>query len=238
MNYLLNPKVRLALIVILLAAVILSFLWDPGNMGQNLIAELAGVALAVWLTVWFVESLLERRHRDRWQAVRTQVLGAILSDVMDIAWAYAPRVYHVIMRSNLLRGSEPPRDAADDLRAMLEEMRKKGPGWWVQELFRDTEWRFHHLRDALSPRLMDVGEEQKLIELLTGIDSLHTGWKGHLGTLERDIAQLGLPFDQSSVESLSTLGEVGWEAQMSLKDSFEAALNTLEALIEVYEHLS
>lgn len=236
MHHLLNPKVRLALTVVLLIAVILTSLWDPANMAQNLIAELFGIGLGVWVTIWIVERLLERRRRERWKEVRSQVLSAILSDVWDIAWAYARRCYQLITRAIWFKGGEPPQDAVDDLKEMLEEMRKKGAGWWVQELFRDTEWRFYHLRDVLSPRLMDVGEEQKLMELLLRIDIRHTAWKDYLRMFEQDIRQLRLPFNESSLKSLSNFEEVP-DALLWLGDSFRAAMDTLEPLIEVYEYL-
>jgi len=236
-SYLFDTKVQLAVLVILLAAAIVSFLYWPASRLQNLIAEAASIALGVWLTVTLVARLLEIRRRERWKEVGSEVFRPILSDVMDIAWAYARRCYPVIWRHSLLKGSEPPQDAADDLKEMLEEMRNKGAGWWVQELFTDTEWRFHHLRDVLSPRLMDVGDEQKLIQLLTRIDSRYTTWKDCLRMLEREIKQLGSPFNESSVQSLSTPEEIELDAYLWLKDSFRAAMDTLEDFIEVYEYL-
>lgn len=217
--------------------VVLCFFRDrEPNMYQNLLAELGGIVLGAVLTITVITEALDWQHRKHWEKVHDQVLRAILSDVWDIAWAYARRCYQLITRAIWFKGGEPPEDAVDDLKEMLEEMRKKGAGWWVQELFRDTEWRFYHLRDVLSPRLMDVGEEQKLIELLLRIDSRHTAWKDYLRMFEQDIRQLRLPFNESSLKSLSNFEEVP-DALLCLGDSFRPAMDTLEALIEVYEYL-
>jgi len=222
MNYLFNPKVRLALIVILLAGVILSSLWDPGNMVQNLIAELAGVALAVWLTVWFVESLLERRHRDRWQVVRGQLFRAIGSHIVDIALEYA---IHIGVRAIFLltgiidRRSEATEEAADAMNDALEAMREeRSVVATMQELFRETEWHFNRLRDTLTPRLIELGADPKLIRLLTNIDDRRSTWK-------KEDVYLQTESDQE-------------ERLRALDGAFDAAMDTLEALIELYRCLA
>lgn len=129
MSYLFNRKVQLAVLIVLLAAVVVSLLYGPANMLQNLIAEATGIALGVWFTVTLVERMLERRGRDRWQAVRTQAWRAISTHIIDIATAY---MYHIPSgrqyMSEVLEGrAKPTARVADALAEALEAMRNQHP---------------------------------------------------------------------------------------------------------------
>lgn len=81
-------------------------------------------------------------------------------------------------------------------------------------MFRQTDLDFCHLRDVLTPRLIEFGEEPKLIELLMDIDDRHTAWSYLVVVL-------------------------GDREERFDPDVFQkAATDTLRALIELYRYLA
>jgi len=104
--------------------------------------------------------------------------------------------------------------ATQEMTLMLEEIRQlrdvdRLP---IPALFRETEWRFSHLSDVLTPKLIEFGEEPKLIEHLMDIDDRYRAWKRHLLMEQKESA--------------------------TLQPAFDAAMDTLEALIRLYRCLA
>lgn len=216
MNYLFNRKVQLIILVALLAAVVWASRWGTPSMFQNLIAEAVGIALGVLLTVTLVEKMLERRRRKKWGEVRSQVLRAISYDIIDIALEY---MIHFLGHPDYIDalfdgGSRATLEATQEMTLMLDQIRQLGDAGRlpVQALFRETEWRFNHLRDVLTPKLIEFGDEPRLIEHLMDIDEQYSAWKNHLLGFQREPA--------------------------TLQRAFGAATDTLEALVELYRYLA
>lgn len=217
MNYLFDPRVQLAILVVLLVAVVLSFLCGPTNMVQNLIAEAVGIAVGVLLTVTLVERVLERRRREEWKEVRSQVFRAISTHISDIMMNYMVYVGNgSTYLDKVIEGrAKPTVEAADAMVATLEEMRKERDIAGVLRLFKETEWDFGRLRDVLTFGLIEFGEEPKLVELLIDMDNRHAAWKSYLIIDEEE-------------------GVIWGE----LEGTFDRAMDTLEALINLYGYLA
>lgn len=213
MNYLRDPKV-LAILIVVTFPVVMAFRYDPANMIQNIASEAAGVALGVLLTVTVVERMLERRHRDRWQAVRHQVLRAISNHIseivtdymlhLDSGFQYLPSV----IASQFMLTAK----AADEMGAALGEMRKDFHAAGVQNLFKATQWHFSRLRDVLTPMLVDFGEEPELIQLLVDIDGQRLVWRNCPVTEESDSDDVDM--------------------------AFFAAMDTLDILVKLYRYMA
>lgn len=239
MAYLFNRKIQLAILIVLLAAVIVSFLYGSANMLQNLVAEAAGIALGVWLTVTLVERLLERQRRDRWKEVRGQVFRAISTHVIYIALEYMTAILRtdwVHYLESVTEGfGEPTLEAAYAMSKVLETMRKQPDVVKVQELFRKTEWHFASLRDSLTLRIIEFGVEPEVIRLLTEVDAQHAAWKKWLACAEELPLQVELETEQEEKVVL----ELGKEQRRTdLHLAFMAAMDTLEALIALYRYLA
>jgi len=185
MNYLRDPKV-LAILIVVTFLVVMAFRYDPANMLQNIASEAAGIALGVLLTVTVVERMLERRHQDRWEAVRGQVLRAISTHISEIVTDYmwyldsGFQYLPTVIAGRFMLSAK----AADAMGAALDEMRKDFHVAGAQNLFKATEWHFSRLRDVLTPMLIDFGEEPELIQLLVDIDGQRLVWRNYPVTEE------------------------------------------------------
>ncbi len=149
------------------------------NLAASAIAAVAGVLL-VFLVV---ERLLEQRRRDSWAIVERPTLAATRADLIDASLGFFRVIFAHPMTwfHALLEGRDvATEDALQVLRLMGVEAAKYPNESRAEELHDGVAWALAHIRDVLTPRVIAIGSDPELVEVLVRLDVEESRWKSAL----------------------------------------------------------
>lgn len=203
---------RLALVLLALVAVALAALGIGLALGarafvSNFLAGLVGWAISVLFAVLLIDVLLERRRAERWEAVRELTLRSIFIQVTDMAVDLlmvshvtdlmdgedAMRYYDTINgddpRSE--RSVEALHELADFVRKHAEDLADATSEFGQidttsRSLYREIQQELATLRDVLTPRVLELGGDPKLAELLFEVERSERYWRHAVWLIEND----------------------------------------------------
>jgi hypothetical protein len=212
------PTIVLA--VVALMAAVAGVAIDVSGFVANFLAEVAGIAIGVVIALTLVERLLERRRTEQWERVRDQTLRAVHAHVGDMA-------LDVLMSSRVsdhmphgrdtelmqLVDEEPSKPGtADALELIADYMGRNTEGLAetqdlteasTRTLYDEVKPEITQIRDVLTPRILQFGEDPELVELLVEIEAAERSWIGALSLIEGD---WGLPEGDAWTDASKTFG--------------------------------
>jgi len=181
-----DPFVRwliLASILVIVVACGVGFYMDaPAYLG-NILAELAGAVLGVFLALLVVERFVRHQRKSQWQTVRELTYRAIAGHLCDVAmnmwthFAVAMTDYGNLHSIGAGR-NRPSIETAKAMASLLKRLEKvpskvykdRSRSDVAVEYYEAVKWDIEQIRNVLVPRLIESAEEQDLINALVEFD--------------------------------------------------------------------
>jgi hypothetical protein len=192
-----EPLSRWAVVAAVIAVVLslgaIGLVVGPGEFATNLLVEFIGIAVSVLVAVALVERLLRRQRAQQWERVRAQTLRSIYATVTDIAAAFYLEVYSGAISDSvgdelalIHRSQWPTEDIADRLAELAEHISANADelGSSTEVLHNDVGPAIRHMRDAVTPRVIEVAEDPTLVEKLVELEDAERRWAISLGVID------------------------------------------------------
>jgi hypothetical protein len=192
---------------------------DAQGFAANAAAEIAGLAVSVIVAVMVAESLIERRRREQWNRVAAWLTGDIEERLWGMLLIGDETILPRDYSSRLAAGKNLPAALdfmANRIRAHAEDWAASGtrsaerrgyhrPAGREREtkeellefassrpLLRAVQEVIHPLRDTVTPRVLDLGTDARLVDLLLQLEYGERLWSqiaaGVRGVLDDDPA--------------------------------------------------
>jgi hypothetical protein len=170
------------------------FLLDYRSFTGNVLSEISGIALSAVLAVLIFERVAERERRRRWEGVRSQLYGALVSQLTDIAFEVyialpvevreaSPDVITTMLADNELTSDTVVSAAVltDVVRANIESlMASEDDGANAGSVYDSAVPNLDRISDTLVPQLLQLGQDPQLIVELSQLGSAVRVWEWNL----------------------------------------------------------
>jgi hypothetical protein len=164
----------IVLVALTLVTGIIGFiLTDPEAFLGNTLAEATGLFVGILVTLLIVDKYLERQREKQWLRVREVTYEAIVTHLRDLL---SNVVFYLSEDVDLLIPLARDGEQSSKVIAVIEVLKSQleffgGDKPTFSEAFYDAvKWDLDHIRDVLTPRVIQSSNDQHVIDALVEFD--------------------------------------------------------------------
>lgn len=221
----------ITLVFIATVFVLAGFKIGGKDFADNLLADFAGIAIAILVGFFLVDRLAEHRREQQWAKVRNITLGAIAAHLCDVAsnlYIYFPIRDHRSMGAILIGRKIPNYETTRGFENLLEQLRslpnniskEKSTSDVAIEFYQAVTWDLDQIQSVLTPRVIQSSTDQALIDALIEFDNvrrkLHNSIIGHKLVITHSVFPNVLSMVEASKHLYQTLCKSWRETRASL----------------------
>lgn len=201
------------------AAILLSvvgLVLDKQGFLCNLLAEVVGVLVSVIVALVVVDKWTEFHTKKQWEKVRSityDALAAHICDMLTQVFIFFPIKNHRPM-TPIIEGRSKPNpvttEAISELASQLRQLpsaitAEKSTSDLSIEFHEDVKWDLDQIRDVLTPRIMQSGADQAVVDALMEFDAARRNMQNAIIAHEQVTTHGVFPYTIELVEKAGNL---------------------------------
>lgn len=181
------PVFSLLVLAVGIVIVLMGFSFDKDrSFLGNIVAEIAGIFISIFISLWVVDSYLEYKRVQQWSKVEDITLNAIATHLCEIAGqifvsfpGLDDRAFASVWNGH---GQPPNDDVVQGFDEILDEMQniggtkdydRKSPSDFAIDHYKMVKWDLDQVQDVLTPRVLQSPASQTIIDSLIDFDNAH-----------------------------------------------------------------